>query len=155
MRMPVLLLSMLALLTGSARAATPDPQDWDAVQAEARGQTVYFHAWAGDPQINGFIVWAGEQLEAQFGVTLQHVKIGDTAESVSRIVAERMAGNQEQGSADLLWVNGENFAALKASAQETWRLSDLTLPHAMVRVMVAEALYRAWSLMVNHPYHRE
>jgi len=115
MRMPVLLLSVLALMTGSARAATPDPQDWDAVLAEARGQTVYFHAWAGDPQINGFIVWAGEQLQAQFGVTLQHVKIGDTAESVSRIVAERMAGNEEQGSADLLWVNGENFAALKAS----------------------------------------
>lgn len=115
MRRPVLLLSMLALLTGYTRAATPDPQDWDAVLAQARGQTVYFHAWAGDPQINGFIVWAGEQLQAQHGVTLQHVKIGDTAESVSRILAERTAGNLAQGSVDLLWVNGENFAALKAN----------------------------------------
>ena len=46
-------------------------------------------------------------------------------------------------------------ASLKASADETLRLSDLTLPHAFVRVLLAEALYRAWTLMVNHPYHRE
>ena len=44
---------------------------------------------------------------------------------------------------------------LKATADETCRLSDLTLPHAFVRVLLAEALYRAWSLSVGHPYHRE
>jgi 23S rRNA (pseudouridine1915-N3)-methyltransferase len=44
---------------------------------------------------------------------------------------------------------------LKASADETIRLSDLTLPHAFVRVMLAEALYRAWTVGINHPYHRE
>ena len=45
--------------------------------------------------------------------------------------------------------------ALKATAAETLRLSDLTLPHAFVRVLLAEALYRAWSLNQGHPYHRE
>jgi 23S rRNA (pseudouridine1915-N3)-methyltransferase len=45
--------------------------------------------------------------------------------------------------------------ALKATADETLRLSDLTLPHAFVRVFLAEALYRAWSLRNGHPYHRE
>ncbi|MES2958742.1 MAG: 23S rRNA (pseudouridine(1915)-N(3))-methyltransferase RlmH [Pseudomonadota bacterium] len=44
---------------------------------------------------------------------------------------------------------------LKSSADETLRLSDLTLPHAFVRVLLAEALYRAWSLSAGHPYHRE
>ena len=44
---------------------------------------------------------------------------------------------------------------LKASADETLRLSDLTLPHAFVRVLLAEALYRAWSVSTGHPYHRE
>ncbi len=39
-------------------------------------------------------------------------------------------------------------------ADQTWSLSNLTLPHAMVRVLVAEQLYRAWSLNNNHPYHR-
>ena len=46
-------------------------------------------------------------------------------------------------------------AKLKASADETLRLSDLTLPHAFVRVLLAEALYRAWSVTAGHPYHRE
>jgi len=45
--------------------------------------------------------------------------------------------------------------ALKSSADETLRLSDLTLPHAFVRVLLGEALYRAWSLTAGHPYHRE
>ena len=46
-------------------------------------------------------------------------------------------------------------AKLKSSADETLRLSDLTLPHAFARVLLAEALYRAWSLLGGHPYHRE
>ena len=46
-------------------------------------------------------------------------------------------------------------ASLKASADETLRLSDLTLAHAFARVLLAEALYRAWSLGAGHPYHRE
>ncbi len=44
---------------------------------------------------------------------------------------------------------------LKARAQNTWRLSDLTLPHALARVVLAEALYRSWTVLQNHPYHRE
>jgi 23S rRNA (pseudouridine1915-N3)-methyltransferase len=43
---------------------------------------------------------------------------------------------------------------IKTSADETLRLSDLTLPHAFARVLLAEALYRAWSLLNGHPYHR-
>lgn len=46
-------------------------------------------------------------------------------------------------------------APLKAGADETLRLSDLTLPHAFARVLLAEALYRAWSVTTGHPYHRE
>ncbi len=43
----------------------------------------------------------------------------------------------------------------KQRAEQSWALSPLTLPHPLVRVVVAESLYRAWSLTTNHPYHRE
>lgn len=45
-------------------------------------------------------------------------------------------------------------AACKKRANFTWALSDLTLPHGLARVVLAEALYRAWSLQAGHPYHR-
>ncbi|XKE44059.1 23S rRNA (pseudouridine(1915)-N(3))-methyltransferase RlmH [Halomonas organivorans] len=44
--------------------------------------------------------------------------------------------------------------ALSASADQRWSLSPLTLPHPLVRILLAEQLYRAWTLMVGHPYHR-
>ncbi|HXG27425.1 MAG TPA: 23S rRNA (pseudouridine(1915)-N(3))-methyltransferase RlmH, partial [Nevskiales bacterium] len=43
---------------------------------------------------------------------------------------------------------------VKARAEARWSLSRLTLPHALVRVLVAEQLYRAWSILTQHPYHR-
>ena len=45
--------------------------------------------------------------------------------------------------------------SLKSSSNMTLRLSDMTLPHAMVRVLLIEQLYRAWSILTHHPYHRE
>ncbi|HBC3500802.1 MULTISPECIES: 23S rRNA (pseudouridine(1915)-N(3))-methyltransferase RlmH [Vibrio] len=45
--------------------------------------------------------------------------------------------------------------ACKAAADQSWSLSALTLPHPLVRIVMAESLYRAWSITANHPYHRE
>ena len=90
-----------------------DVADWSALEQQARGQTVYFNAWGGEPRINSYLNWVAQALEQRFNITLQHVKVADTGEAVSKIVAERTAGNDTNGSIDLLWVNGENFAALK------------------------------------------
>jgi 23S rRNA (pseudouridine1915-N3)-methyltransferase len=72
-------------------------------------------------------------------------------------LAQRLTAWQHDGRDAALLIGGPDGldATLKASADETLRLSDLTLPHAFVRVLLAEALYRAWTVMVNHPYHRE
>ncbi len=45
--------------------------------------------------------------------------------------------------------------ACKQAAEQSWSLSPLTLPHPLVRIVMAESLYRAWSITTNHPYHRE
>jgi len=72
-------------------------------------------------------------------------------------LAERLTAWMNDGRDVALLVGGPDGldAGLKASADETLRLSDLTLPHAFVRVLLAEALYRAWTVRVGHPYHRE
>jgi 23S rRNA (pseudouridine1915-N3)-methyltransferase len=63
---------------------------------------------------------------------------------------------QEIGKAITLLVGGPDGLAdsVKARATEFWSLSPLTFPHPLVRIMVAEQLYRAWSILQNHPYHR-
>ena len=86
---------------------------WAAIEAEARGQTVYFNAWAGSEPINAYIAWAGGELQSRYGVSLVHVKIADTAEVVRRVRDEVKAGRRD-GSTDLVWINGENFRAMKA-----------------------------------------
>ena len=72
-------------------------------------------------------------------------------------LAERLQHWHGDGRDVALLIGGPDGLdpALKASADETLRLSDLTLPHAFVRVLLAEALYRAWSVNAGHPYHRE
>lgn len=87
--------------------------DFDAITKSADGQTVYFNAWGGDDKINAYIEWAGDIVEERFGVTVTHVKLDDTGAAVAHILAEKAAGRITDGTIDLLWVNGENFAAMK------------------------------------------
>jgi 23S rRNA (pseudouridine1915-N3)-methyltransferase len=72
-------------------------------------------------------------------------------------LAERMQAWRGEGRDVVFLIGGPDGLdpSLKASADESMRLSDLTLPHAFVRLLLAEALYRAWSLAIGHPYHRE
>ncbi len=105
----------VALAALSLLAATPALAGWQETLDAARGQTVYFNAWGGDPRTNAILDWAGQEVQARYGVTLTHVKLADTAEAVNRVVAEKAAGKTEGGSVDLIWINGPNFAAMKAA----------------------------------------
>ena len=111
--MRTLLAAALATMTALSATAEPDPTNWEAVKEEARGQTVYWNAWGGSDTINSFIDWIGDQVNATYGVTLEHVKLSDTAEAVSRVVAEKSAGKDSGGAVDMIWINGENFASMK------------------------------------------
>lgn len=75
----------------------------------------------------------------------------------STALARRLEAWQAEGQDVAFIVGGPDglAPAFKAGASEAVRLSSLTLPHALVRPLLAEALYRAWSITRNHPYHRE
>ena len=115
--MPPFIKSCLTLLIATILplqiAAAADPADWNAVKAAAKGQTVYWYAWGGETRINDYIDWVGDEVAVRYGVTVTHVKLADTAEAVSRVLAEKQAGRDEGGAVDLIWINGENFAAMK------------------------------------------
>ena len=72
-------------------------------------------------------------------------------------LADKLRHWQREGGDVAIVIGGPDGLdpAFKQAAHERIRLSDLTLPHAMVRVLLIEQLYRAWSITVNHPYHRE
>jgi 23S rRNA (pseudouridine1915-N3)-methyltransferase len=71
-------------------------------------------------------------------------------------LAEHLKSWLESGQNIALLIGGpEGLAeAVKERANQSWSLSNLTLPHPLVRVVVAEQIYRAWSILNNHPYHR-
>ncbi len=106
-------LILSAALVGVAPASADSLADFDAVADAARGETVFFHAWSGDPTINAYIEWAGDEIEARFGIEVEHVRVTDTADVVGIVLAETAAGRDSGGSVDLVWINGENFIALK------------------------------------------
>lgn len=107
------------LLAASAGALAPAhaqtaSSGWAAIEQAARGQTVYWNAWGGSAQTNNYIQWVAQQVSSLHAITLQHVKITDTADVVKRVRAEKAAGRGAgEGTVDLVWINGENFAAMK------------------------------------------
>ncbi|MBC7005971.1 ABC transporter substrate-binding protein [Photobacterium sp. BZF1] len=127
----------LASGLGTAQAASSPEQNWDDIVEQADGQTVYFNAWGGSQEINDYLRWAGRQLQAQYGVSLKHVKVADIAETTQRLLAEKAAGKNQGGSVDLVWINGENFRSMKQSnllhgpfTQQlpNWQYVDTRLP---------------------------
>ena len=125
-------LSMLALSPFMAHA-----QSWQQVESEAKGQTVWFNAWGGDEAVNHYLDWVSAEVKRDYAINLRIVHIADAADTVKRIQTEAQAGRKTNGSVDLLWVNGENFRALKeanllrtgwAEQLPNWRYVDVSKP---------------------------
>lgn len=85
---------------------------WSQIEAQARGQTVYFNAWGGGEAINAYIQWAAGEVLQRYGVKVEHVKVTDAADVVKRVRNEKAAGKAD-GTVDVVWINGENFLSMK------------------------------------------
>ncbi|MFB2864428.1 ABC transporter substrate-binding protein [Aeromonas sp. MdU4] len=152
------LLRTLPLLAGSllfTQANAANNSQWQQTLDEAKGQTVYFNAWGGSPEINAYLVWAGQELARDYQVKLVQVKVDDIAQSVSQLLANKLAGKQAGGPIDLLWVNGENFKALKEQGllgapftqeQPNMALVDNSLPVSEDFTLPVEGLEAPWGI---------
>ena len=107
----------------SASTASPttaninqDLSPWQQIETQGSNQDVYFYAWGGDPQINAYLQWVADQVDDKYNINLVHVKLSDTSEAVSRVLAEKSAHNDDQGSVDLIWINGANFATMSENS---------------------------------------
>ncbi len=110
----------LAVLTSNCARQKPaqtsfDPStaSWEEILAAAKGTTVNWAMWGGSDNINKFAdQWVANQLQSQYGVTLNRVPLNDTVEAVNKVAGEVQAG-LKQGGIDLIWINGENFRTMK------------------------------------------
>lgn len=99
-----------------------------------------------------------ERIEAAIPRGTRVVALDERGTSLTtKALAERLQGWQLGGDDVALVIGGPDGLdpGFRQAAHERIRLSDLTLPHAMVRVLLIEQLYRAWSVNAGHPYHRE
>lgn len=119
-----------------------------AVKAEPRGSKTVDQLMAAE----------ADRIRAAIARGTRIVALDERGSVVStRALAQKLAHWQREGDDVALLIGGPDGIepALRQSAHEQIRLSDLTLPHAMVRVLLIEQLYRAWSVNAGHPYHRE
>ena len=119
-----------------------------AVKAEPRGAKTAEQLMAAE----------AARIEAALPKGVRRVVLDERGQRVTTVqLAARMKTWLNDGRDVALLIGGPDGLdpAVKATADETLRLSELTLPHAFVRVLLAEALYRAWTVTINHPYHRE
>ncbi|WP_422692627.1 23S rRNA (pseudouridine(1915)-N(3))-methyltransferase RlmH [Comamonas endophytica] len=119
-----------------------------AVKTEPRGSKTLETLYAAER----------ERIEAAIPRGTRIVVLDERGTSLTtKALAQRLQGWQLEGDDVALVIGGPDGLepAFRQAAHERIRLSDLTLPHAMVRVLLIEQLYRAWSVNAGHPYHRE
>lgn len=98
--------------------AAPPPgyegQTWDDVVAAARGQEVNFYMWGGSDLINTWVTgYVADSVNERYGITLNMVPVSDATEYINKVLGEKEAGQDDDGTVDLVWVNGENFRTMR------------------------------------------
>jgi len=153
----VRLLLLVALLAaavaacggGAERASAPaDTASFEATLREARGQEVRWWLFGGDDRVNAYVDERVAPTARRLGVKLRRVPVADTADAVQRVVAQRRAGKESGGAVDLIWINGENFAAGKRAGLwlEDWLAG---LPNARYLDMEDPTITRDFQVPVD------
>jgi 23S rRNA (pseudouridine1915-N3)-methyltransferase len=125
-----------------------------AVKAEPRGPNDSRKPAAAEASM----AREAQRIRAQLPARCKLVVLDERGEDLTTVaLAQRLAAWQLEAAPVAIVIGGPDGLApeLRAAAKQTLRLSSLTLPHALVRVLLAEQLYRAWSINAQHPYHRE
>ena len=98
-----------ATAVGTAPTTTDPATSWSIVAAAAQGQTVNLWMYGGDDRGNAYVDKILAPAAAAQGVTIHRVPVADTVDALNRVISETQAGRTDDGSVDLVWVNGENF----------------------------------------------
>ena len=112
----------------------------------------------GGKSVEALMAAERTRIEATLGRDTYRVVLDERGDRLRTLdLADRLQKWQGLGQEVGLVIGGPDGLDpdLRGLAHERIRLSDLTLPHAMVRVLLIEQLYRAWSVLAHHPYHRE
>lgn len=112
----------------------------------------------GSKTLDTLLLAERERIEAAIPRGSRIVALDERGTTLTtKALAQQLKGWQLESDDVALVIGGPDGLdpAFRAAAHQRIRLSDLTLPHAMVRVLLIEQLYRAWSVNANHPYHRE
>ncbi len=99
---------------GAVPPPSYDGKTWVDILDEAKGQTVNWYMWGGSEDINGWVTdYVANNLKERYEVTLNMVPVKDALEFVNKVREEKEAGQDSDGSIDLVWVNGENYRAMR------------------------------------------
>jgi 23S rRNA (pseudouridine1915-N3)-methyltransferase len=112
----------------------------------------------GSKSVPALMAAERERIEAAIPRGARTVVLDERGTALTtKALAARLQSWQLEGDDVALVIGGPDGLEpeFRQAAHERIRLSDLTLPHAMVRVLLIEQLYRAWSVNAGHPYHRE
>ncbi|KUO58279.1 MAG: ABC transporter substrate-binding protein [Gracilibacter sp. BRH_c7a] len=109
-----IILALAVLISGCSTSAKPAEQqdlltsDWETIVSTAEGTTVNFYMWGGDERINKWVdTYVSSNMKEKYNISVNRVPM-DAAEFINKLLGERQV-NRENGSIDLLWINGENF----------------------------------------------
>ncbi|MEL7236443.1 MAG: ABC transporter substrate-binding protein, partial [Chloroflexota bacterium] len=120
----IAVIALLALAIGAVNAQDAENvqiddtelagMSWDEIVAAAEGGTVNWFMWGGSDVINSYVSdYIGGVVMEEYGITLNRVGINDTADAVNTVLGEAEAGQDTDGTVDMIWINGENFRTMK------------------------------------------